>query len=37
VAWPETSAASVSATHRSFRTGILHRQLQFTAMLGDIG
>src|SRR5258708_7946329 len=32
VAWPERRVASVSATNRSFRTGILHRQLLFTAI-----
>src|SRR5882757_8411627 len=37
VACPERSAASVSAVNRSFRTGILHRQLLYTAMLRDIG
>jgi hypothetical protein len=37
VACPERSVASVSATNRSFRTGILHRQLLFTAMVRDIG
>jgi hypothetical protein len=36
-AWPERSVASVSATNRSFRKGILHRQLPFTAMLRHIG
>jgi uncharacterized membrane protein len=37
VACPERSVASVSATNRSFRMGILHRQLLFTAMVRDIG
>src|SRR6202521_1356979 len=32
VAWPERRVASASATSRSFRTGILHRQLLFTAI-----